>query len=125
MDMSDQGPKVRNLSWRRSVHRHYHTPPWKILYPNFPTFRPNKKIKAIAMGGDFTNSDMQPVCDVLTGARNVAWLRSDVCKPGAGPLPTGPPSAEAIAARPKKALMEYADEVRGGGGGGAGEVWYF
>lgn len=75
------------------------------------------------MGGGFTPPDYKEV-RATPGAESVPWLRPFQTKPGyEGPPPKGPPSAEEVSTRFRKALDQYADELKAGKG--AGEIWYF
>lgn len=77
------------------------------------------------MGGGFTNEDMDAM-RAVEGSETVAWLRPAHTRPGAEPVKfdgSGPPSAEVIAGRLRRALDEHGAELREGGG--AGETWYF
>ncbi|KAJ9659133.1 hypothetical protein H2198_003275 [Neophaeococcomyces mojaviensis] len=82
-------------------------------------------IKLVTMGGGFSHADFQKVLEAVPGAKDVPWLRPEATRPG-GPGPPvggGPPSAEFVAGRLRRALDEHADQVKEGKG--RGEVWWF
>jgi len=74
------------------------------------------------MGGGFGAADFEE-CHQGRAA-SVPWFRPETTKPGYdGPPLTGPPSAEAVAGRMRRALDEHVEDMRAGKG--EGEVWYF
>ena len=77
--------------------------------------------RLIVMGGGYSHEDFTSIRETVAGATSVPWVRPANVKPGA-PRPTGPPPADEIADRLRKALDDHLDEIRAGKG--AGEVWW-
>ena len=77
--------------------------------------------RVIVMGGGYSHEDFTSIRETVAGAASVPWIRPANVKPGA-PTPTGPPPAEEIATRLRKALDDHLGEIKDGKG--SGEVWW-
>ena len=74
-------------------------------------FGDTSKVSAVIMGGGFSKDDAAE----LISMTSVPWFRPEQMDPNyTGAMPTSPPSAEEIADRLKKALLEHMDEVKEG-----------
>lgn len=89
-----------------------------------PALLAEDKIRAVCMGGGFSNEIYTQVRDAIDGSKNVPWIRPEESRPGyQGPPLTGPPAAEEVSTRIRKAVEVHIDALRQGKG--AGEVWYY
>ncbi|KAI1848444.1 hypothetical protein JX265_008774 [Neoarthrinium moseri] len=78
--------------------------------------------RIVIMGGGYSPQVFSEIYDNVDGAKTVPWIRPVGTKPDGPGLPAGPPPAEEIAGRVRKALDEHSEEIENGKG--AGEVWW-